>query len=279
MRLTKIKRRIVDVVIMLVSLCIGVIIVFPIFYGFSGAFMSLGEFSQYPPPILPRSFLNFDNFIHVFTHVPMVRFIVNSVIVSVFGTSVRLLLSVMAAYAIVFLDFKGKSFVFFLVLGTMMLPGDTLVVVNFLSIMSLNLLDTYLGITIVHFVSAMQLFLLRQSFRSTPRELRDAALIDGCGNMRFFMNILLPISKPILITLYVQSFVGLWNLYLWPLMVTNTNDMRTVQIGVAMLTTPYGTNYDIVMAGVAIILVPSLLVFILLRRIIVRGMLAGALVG
>ena len=275
----RMKRRLADTILMIISLFLSVVIIFPVFYTFMAAFMTIGEFSQYPPPIFPSSFLNFDNFIHVFTRVPMVRYMINSFIVSAVGSAVRLTLSVLAAYAIVFFDFRGKNFVFFMVLGTMMLPGDTLIIANFLTISSLNLMDSYIGLMIVYFVSAVQLFMCRQSFKTTPRELRDASFIDGCGNLGFIRHVLLPTSKPILFTLYVQSFVSLWNLYLWPLLITNRTEMRTVQIGIAMLTTVDGVNYDIVMAGVASVLIPSFIIFVFLRKTIIRGMTSGALVG
>ena len=260
------------VAIISISLFASVVIFFPVFYSFMAAFMTIGEFSAYPRPLLPASFTNFDNFIHVFTHAPMARYMLNSFIVSAAGSAVRLVLSILAAYAIVFYDFKGRNFVFFFVLGTMMLPGDTLVLANFLTISSIGLMDSYLGLMIVYFVSAVQLFMLRQVFKSSPRELRDASMIDGCGDIGFLWRVLLPTSKPILYTLYVQSFVSLWNLYLWPLLITNRTEMRTVQIGLTMLTTVDGTNYDVVMAGIASILVPSFAIFVLLRRAILRGM-------
>ena len=267
-----IKRRLADLIIVIVSLFISVVIFFPVFYAFMAAFMTIGEFSAYPPPVLPASFLNFDNFIHVFTRVPMMRYMFNSFLVSAAGSAIRLVISILAAYAIVFYDFKGKNFIFFMVLGTMMLPGDTLVIANFLAISSLGLMDSYLGLMIVYFVSAVQLFMLRQVFMSFPKELKDASMLDGCGNLRFLCHVLLPSSKPIIYVLYVQSFVSLWNLYLWPLLITNRTEMRTVQIGLTMLTTVDGTNYDVVMAGIASILVPSFIIFILLRRSILKGM-------
>ena len=260
--------------IVCVSLFISIVIFFPVFYTFMAAFMTIGEFSAYPRPLLPASFLNTDNFIHVFTHAPMARYMLNSFIVSAVGSAVRLVLAVLAAYAIVFYDFRGKNLVFFLVLGTMMLPGDTLILANFLTISSLGLMDSYLGLMIVYFVSAVHLFVLRQAFKSSPGELRDAGMIDGCGDFGFIWRILLPTSKPVLYTLYVQSFVSLWNLYLWPLLITNRTEMRTVQIGLTMLTTVDGTNYDVVMAGIASILVPSFVIFVLLRRAVMKGMVA-----
>ena len=182
--------------------------------------------------------------------------------------------AVLAAYAFVFFEFRGKRLLFFFILATMMLPADTMIVTNYQTVARLGLLDNYLGMAIVSFVGASQMFMLRQHFLSSPRPLRDAAQLDGCGDIRFLISILLPVSRPLLVMLYVQGFVALWNTYLWPLLVTNHNDMRTIQVGITMLTTVEGTNYHQVLAGVAISLVPAFLLFLLLRKSITRGMVS-----
>ncbi|MBQ9263185.1 MAG: carbohydrate ABC transporter permease [Clostridia bacterium] len=168
---------------------------------------------------------------------------------------------------------------FFLLLGTMMLPADTLIITNYQTVSRLGLLDTYLGMGIVSFVGASQMFMLRQHFLSSPTPIREAAQIDGCGDVRFIASILTPMSLPLLLTLFLQSFVTQWNAYLWPLLVTNTNAMRTVQVGITMLTTIEGTNYEVVLAGAAVAMVPAALLFLFLRRSITRTMNGGALIG
>ena len=161
----------------------------------------------------------------------------------------------------------------------MMLPGDTLMVTNYLTVSRLNLLDTYLGMCITSFVGASQMFMLRQNFRTIPRALRDAARLDGCSDLRFLRSVVLPVSRPVLLTLCVQSFINLWNAYLWPLLVTNRDEMRTVQVGVTMLTAVGNTNYHLILAAVTLTLLPSFVMFIILRKNIVKGMTSGALVG
>lgn len=243
-----------------------VIVFFPIAYTFMASFMTLSEFLEYPPRFFPRSFVNFDNYAKVFSQAPMARYMLNSLIVATVGSLVRLAFALMAAYAIVFYDFRGSMVVFALVLGTMMLSGDTLLVANFLMVARLGLFDTYFGIMAVYLVSPLHLFVLRQSFKSQPKDIRDQALLDGCGDFGYMRHVLLPMSGSVLYALYVQSFVSLWNLYLWPLMVTTRAEMRTVQVGLTMLTTADGTNFDVVMAGVASILVPSFVIFGIMMR-------------
>lgn len=266
------RKRAGSAALSLLALLAGLLVVFPLIYGIFGAFKSEAEFSAYPPTFFPRSFTYVKNFENVWTLVPVMRFFLNSLIVALLGTTARLTFAVLAAYAFVFFDFRLKKFLFFFILATMMLPADTMIVTNYQTVAHLNLLDNYLGMAIVSFVGASQMFMLRQHFMQSPRMLRDAALMDGCGDLRFLGSILLPVSRPLLIMLYVQGFVALWNTYLWPLLVTNRNDMRTIQVGITMLTTVEGANYHQVLAGVAISLVPAFLLFLLLRRSITRGM-------
>ncbi|MDD4080972.1 MAG: carbohydrate ABC transporter permease [Eubacteriales bacterium] len=261
------------------ALALGLIIIFPIVYGILGAFKSPAEFSAYPPTFWPKSFAYTQNFSDAFARVPFLRFGFNSLVVALIGTVIRLLFAILAAFAFAFYDFRLKNALFLVVLATMMLPGDTLLVTNYLTVSRLRLLDSYLGMAITSFVGATQMFMLRQSFLTFPRELKDAGQMDGCGDLRFLATILLPISKPVLVTLFVQSFVTMWNAYLWPLLVTNSNHMRTIQVGITMITSFEDTNYHLVLAGVALSLIPAFLLFIILRRNIQRNMTAGALVG
>lgn len=260
------------------ALLLGCALVFPLFYGFVGAFKTPGEFIAYPPTLFPESFGNLKNFEAVFTQAPMLRYFWNTLAVSVMSTTVRLVIAGLAAYAFVFFSFPGKKALFFLLLATMMLPADTLVITNYQTVSRLGLLDTYLGIGIVSFVGASQMFILRQHFMASPRPIREAAQMDGCGDMRFIVRILAPMSLPLLLTLFLQCFVAQWNAYLWPLLVTNSTETRTVQVGVTMLTTLDGTNYETMLAGAAVTVLPMVGLYLLLRGSITRTMGGGAVV-
>ena len=265
------KNRLEDICVTVSAILLGLVLIFPIIYAVCGAFKTPAEFVT--PGLLPDSFTNFENFRAALTLSPLMRYMLNS------GSVARLIISVLAAYAFTFYDFRGKKLCFFLVLGTMMLPGDILISTNYMTVSDLGLLNSYLGMSIVSFVSASQMFMLRQNFKSAPLALKEAAHLDGCGDLHFMLSILLPISKPVLVTLFVQGVVTMWNAYLWPLLVTNQNDMRTIQVGITMLTTLEDTNYHVVLAGVAISLIPAFILFFFLRRNITRAMAAGALVG
>jgi len=262
----------------LLGIALGCLLLFPLFYGFMGAFKTPSEFITYPPTVLPASFANLSNFHTVFTQVPMLRYFLNSLITAVLTSAVRIAVAALAAYAFVFFRFRGQRVLFFLVLGTMMLPADTLLITNYQTVSRLGLLDSYLGICIVSFVGASQMFMLRQHFMTSPTPVREASQLDGCGDLRFIVSILLPMSLPVLLILFVQSFVAQWNLYLWPLLVTSSNAMRTVQVGITMLTTIEGTNYETVLAGAAVAMLPAALLFVFMRRSLTATMSGSAVI-
>ncbi|MFA9380415.1 MAG: carbohydrate ABC transporter permease [Acetanaerobacterium sp.] len=268
-----------DILVAVVAIFLGLVMISPVLYCVLSAFKSRAEFAAYPPVLFPEDFSNLTNFAQVFEKTPIMRFMFNSLIVSTIGTFARILFAAFAAFAFAYYNFKGKKLLFFVVLATMMLPGDTLIITNYLTVSKMGLLDNYLGMCITSLVGATQMFMLRQHFKTIPKEMYEAAQLDGCGNITYILRIVGPISQPILVTLCVQSFIGLWNTYLWPLLITNKAEMRTVQVGVTMLTTPHDTNYSLVMAAVVIVLIPSFILFIILRRNIVEGMSTGALVG
>ena len=272
------RRRAGDSLMGLLGIALGCLLLFPLFYGFMGAFKTPSEFITYPPTVLPASFANLSNFHTVFTQVPMLRYFLNSLITAVLTSAVRIAVAALAAYAFVFFRFRGQRVLFFLVLGTMMLPADTLLITNYQTVSRLGLLDSYLGICIVSFVGASQMFMLRQHFMTSPTPVREASQLDGCGDLRFIVSILLPMSLPVLLILFVQSFVAQWNLYLWPLLVTSSNAMRTVQVGITMLTTIEGTNYETVLAGAAVAMLPAALLFVFMRRSLTATMSGGAVI-
>ena len=151
---------------------------------------------------------------------------------------------------------------------------------NYFTMSQLHLVNTYLGIMLLYFVSANNIFMMRQHFMTVSKDLRGAALIDGCGDFRFYLRILLPVSSPVLVTVFISSFISTWNMYLWPLIIANSsNEMRTVQVGLKTLNFAEEASYGGTMAGAIIILIPTLLVFLIFQRRIVGGMSAGAVKG
>lgn len=267
-----------DSVVSAVALFIGCILIFPLIYCLCGAFKTPYEFLT--PKLLPGSFTYLGNFTEALEKGDLLRYTANSFVIALAGTTIRLVFSILAAYAFAYYEFRFKNFCFFLILGTMMIPADVLLATNYLTVSKLNLLNSYMGVMVVSFVSASQMFMLRQKFLSIPKDMREAAQIDGYGDISYMINVLLPISKPVITTLFVHSFIALWNAYLWPLIVTASSpNMRTIMVGITKLNSWEDENYQLVLAGVCISLIPSLMLFILMRRNLRKGGMDGALVG
>lgn len=258
-----------------INLVVGLVIIFPLIYALFSSFKSASDMSTYPPKLFPAVWTT-ENYISVFDLTPIFRYMLNSAVMSVAGTLMRLITASLAAFSFAFYEFRGKKLLFFLILGTMMIPGEAVLVANYINVSRAGMMDTYLGMTIVYAVSASGIFIIRQHMRTLPTALHDAALIDGCSDLRFLLSIVLPCSTPVLYTVGISSIVNLWNAYLWPLMITNKQTMRTVQVGITMLSDTDNPAYHTEMAGTCFILVPSILVFLLFQRKIVSGITTGA---
>lgn len=272
------KEQIEEIVVSLVAIALGLVIIFPLIYCFLSSFKTPSEFLD--PKLLPSSFLNLDNYKAALERGNLLRYILNSFVIAFLGSTIRLIFSILAAYVFTFYDFKGKNVVFFMILGTMMIPSDVLLATNYLTVSRLHLLNTYMGVMVVSFVSASATFMLRQRFKTIPRDMREAASMDGYGDIWFILKVLLPITRPVVTTLFVQSFISLWNSYLWPLIATASSpEMRTVMVGITRLNSWEDENYQLVMAGVVISLIPSIILFLIMRRSLRKGGLEGSLVG
>ncbi|MFC7680259.1 carbohydrate ABC transporter permease [Paenibacillus sp. GCM10028914] len=261
------------------SLLISALIVaFPLLYTLSNSMMSEAESAVYPPPLLPSA-LNMDNFVKVIDTIPVLRFIGNSMFVSVSIMVGQIITASLAAYAFAFLRFPGKTLLFSLFLATMMVPWEVIMIPNYLTVKSLNWLDSYTGLIVPFLATAFGTFLLRQYFMQLPKELFEAARVDGCGHLRMFLKLVMPLSLPGIATLGVYSFLNNWNMYLWPLLTTNREEMRTVQIGIGMLQFEEMNSWNLILAGVLTLLLPSLLLLALGLKPLLRGITAGALKG
>lgn len=272
------KRRIQAVLLYLLLALCALAVLYPVLYSFITAFLSPAEASEYPPPLVPRS-LYLRNFIDVFGLVPIAAFIGNTFLVSGIVMLGQLATSSLAAYAFARMNFRGKNALFALFMATMMIPWEVTIIPNYLTVRGWGWLDSYQGLTVPFLAASFGTFLLRQFFLQLPSELFEAARMDGCGHVRFFLSHVLPLSRPALGTLAVYSFLNMWNAYLWPLLITNSDKMRTVQIGISMLQFQETTSWNLVFAGISIVILPSLLLLALGLKQLVRGMTVGALKG
>ncbi|KAF2956812.1 ABC transporter permease [Marinitoga sp. 38H-ov] len=194
-------------------------------------------------------------------------------------TILEIIFAAMAAFAFAKLEFWGKNFIFTLFLATMMVPGEVMLVPNFITISKFKWLDTYYALIIPWVVSVFAIFLLRQQFMTIPNDLWDAAKIDGSSSWRFLWTVMVPLSKPALITGALLKFVGSWNAFLWVLIVTKSPEMRTLAVGLQTFTTESGTMYNLLMAASTFSIIPIIILFIFMQKYFVAGIARSGLKG
>ncbi|BBW96514.1 carbohydrate ABC transporter permease [Geobacillus sp. FSL W8-0032] len=252
-----------------------IVIMFPILYAFFISFLSGAELLQ--GKWWPTNW-SFTNYIYAFQKVPLGRYLWNSFAVSLIVMIGQLIVSSLAAYAFVFLRFIGRNVLFFLTIMTMLVPWEATVIPNYLTVQALGWTNNYFGLTIPFFALAFGIFLLRQHFKTIPFELYEAAQVSGVKHFRFFWYVVLPLSKGSLATLGLYSFLTTWNMYLWPLLVTNDERVRTVQIGLKqMQTQEMATEWGVVMAAVIIVIFPTLLLLFIGQKQLQKGLMQGAI--
>jgi ABC-type glycerol-3-phosphate transport system permease component len=257
---------------------VALLVLFPLWSAFTISQLSDAQVATYPPLLRPTQ-LTLANFKSALEQAPLARYLFNSVVQSTIVMVGQLVTASLAAYAFAFINFKGRNVLFLVFLSTMMIPWEATIIPNYLTIQSIGWTDTFQGLSAPFLATAFGTFLLRQFFMTLLKELHDAAIIDGSSDFRFLTTIVLPLARPALGTLAVYSFLQTYNQYLWPLLITNDQNMRTVQIGIALLQDEERFMFNIVMAGVVLILVPTFLLFILGNRQLIRGLTAGAVKG
>jgi sn-glycerol 3-phosphate transport system permease protein len=259
-----------------VLVALALMTAFPVLYALSVSLMSQADFNagaflpSHPEPA---------NYARAMESFPLLTYLANSVIMSLLVTVALLVTSSTAAFAFTFVAFRGRGIFFALIIATMMIPWEATIIANFQTVRDLDWLNTFAGLSVPSFATAFGIFLLRQSFLTLPQDLYDAARIDGCPRRRFFVTMVIPLSRPMLATLAVYGFLTTWNKYLWPLLVTSDDRVRTVQIGLKMMQGEEMTAWPVVMAAVVMAIVPTLVVLLFGVRSLQRGLMSGALKG
>lgn len=254
------------------------IIMFPLIYAFLMAIKPSGELYDPNSVLFPQN-PTLSNFVDVFDIAPIGRYIMNSLIVAVSITLLQITTSILAAFAFRFLNFKGKGIIYGLILSTMMIPGEAVIISQFLMVSGWGLTDSITVLIIPFIVSAFNIFLCVQALENFPYEIYESAKIDGCSDFRFAFTMVLPLIKPTIGAMAVQSFLAGWNMYMWPLLVTNDDSNRTVQIGISMLNSVDSQSLVLMVAGVVICMIPSLAIFIVGQRNMIKGLTSGAVKG
>jgi sn-glycerol 3-phosphate transport system permease protein len=251
---------------------------FPLLYGLAISFMTPDQVMEYPPRFLPDG-LNFASYQTVLNRLPIPRYLLNSLIVSSAVMFGQLVTASLAAYAFAIRSFRGSGLLFGLFLATLMIPWEVTIIPNFQTITGWGWGDNYIGLIAPFVATGFGVFMLRQFFMTIPKELHDAATIDGCGSLRYLLQIVIPLSRPALGTLAIYSFLQTWNQFLWPLLITNKKEMRTIQIGLNYLLNEETISFNNTMAGVMLAILPTVLLLILGQRQLIRGLTTGAIKG
>ncbi|MEZ4663292.1 MAG: carbohydrate ABC transporter permease [Caldilineaceae bacterium] len=220
------------------------------------------------------------NFATAWQSAPFGRYYINTLLTTIFGSGFEILFAVTSAYAFVFLRFPKRDWVFIVLLAALMVPNQVTILPNYLTIAKLGWINTYQGIVVPGASVAYGTFLLRQYYKTLPIEVLDAAKVDGADHLRTLWAIVTPLAKPAIISFGLLSVVAKWNDFLWPLIVTNTKEMRVLPIGVYWLMVEEGTiDWGVVMSGALFVVLPVALVFLYAQRYIVEGIAAGAVKG
>jgi ABC-type glycerol-3-phosphate transport system permease component len=247
------------------------------FYWSLGTSLKLEQFVfSNPPQWLPNP-LTWANYIHVLTRIPFLRYFANSVIVAVVTTLGHVFFDTLAAYAFAKLTFPGRDRIFFVMLLALMVPFQVNLIPLYKIMASLHWTDTYLALIVPNLTSIFGIFLMRQFMMTIPGELLDAARIDGCNEFGVFRRVVLPLALPGIATLIIFTFMGTWNDFLWPRIVTNSEKLFTLPVGLAQLQMKNTSNVAQIMAGTVLTALPMIIVFLFMQRQFIEGMTAGAL--
>lgn len=250
----------------------------PLLWMLSVSMMQPGEASHFPPPLLPIS-ATLHNYHELFVRAGMGRYLFNSMLIATLTTLMALFLNTLAGYAFAKLRFAGREQVFRILLAALVIPGQVAMMPLFLLLKQLHLVNTYAGAVIPGMAGIFGIFLVRQYARSIPDELLEAARIDGAGEFRIFWQIVLPALKPILVTLAIFSFLAAWNDFMWPLIVLSDGHLHTLPVALASLSREHVQDNELMMAGSVVTVLPVLVLFLVLQRYYMQGLLVGSVKG
>ena len=274
------KRKMNIVVSELVLVLISFIVMLPVILAITMSLQRPEEVFSFPPKLFPESFY-VKNYADALKTVNLLRMLLNSTIVAFMITLGKLITGTLAGYAFANFRFKGRNAAFSAIFITLFLPAETVMIVPLFLIMKrFGWINTYWALTVPFMASATNVFLARQYFLTIPHDLEDAARIDGAGPIAYLWKILIPLSMPILAGMSLVNFVYAWNMYLWPLIATMSDNMKTIQIGVKMLIdSESANNWGVIMAGTLIALAPTLILFFAVQKLFVKSLVGSGIKG
>jgi multiple sugar transport system permease protein len=272
--ITRGQLNVLRLVWMAIASVLALMTVFPLFWMLSIAFKAPAEVFQ--PGLLPKA-PNFDNFLYVLTEVPFIRYLLNTVFVAGVVTIVALFFHTMAGYALARLRFPGREAIFILIFSTFLVSLPVIIVPLFILVRSMGMLNTYWGMIVPAIFNAFGIFLLRQYYLTLPRELEEAAVVDGAGYWRIYWSVILPLSRPIIASLAILFFLANWNAFLWPLTVAGDDKLWVVQVGISNFRSQYSASWNYIMAASTIVAAPMLVLFVIFQRQIMESIKTSGL--
>lgn len=261
-----------EILIHAILIILVIVLAFPVFFAMVTSTLSFQEAYKYPPKLIPgNQFIN--NLKEAWERVDIGRLFFNSTLISVVVAIVKTILALLAAFAYTHFRFPGQGLLFSMCMITQMLPLPVRIIPTYQLMASFNWINSYYALMVPFFASTTGLLLFRQFYMTVPADLPDAARVDGASPMRYFLQILVPISKTNIAALFVIEFIFMWSQYLWPLIVTTTGEMRVIQIGIKMLlaSEQIAPEWNVIMAGTVIAMLPPLIVLLVLRKSFVQG--------
>lgn len=267
--------RLIVYVLLLITM---VLINLPFFWMVITAFKNEPDVFSSPPKFYPTIF-SLKNFVSAFKVIPLGRYLFNTLFVALSVTIIQLVFNVLAAYGLSRFSFKGREVIFMVLVGSLMIPMQVILVPLYLIVRDLKMLNTYWSLIVPFMSSAFGVFLLRQFFLSIPKELEDAARIDGCGRLRILWSIILPLSKPALWTMALYTFLAQWNSYMWPLVSINNDKLQLIQVGISKFTTTWETQWTYQMAASTVAVVPIIVFFFFVQKQFIEGISISGVKG
>lgn len=258
---------------------IGIIFICPVLMAVVFSFVPNENLYGLPDLSTILGNLTLENYRWIFQNIPIFSYLKNTLLSCLVVVLAQTAIGCLAAYAFAFYKFRGKEILFRLLLVAMMIPGEVCIICNFITVRNMGLMNTLAGLTITSLVSCHAVFMLRQSYLTLPREMREATLLDGCGELRYMIQFAVPLSVPTICALAITSFISVFNSYLWPLLISRSTDMYTIQVGMSLLADAEVPTYGRGMAGAVLCMVIPVIIFVFFQNYMIKGMTNGAVKG
>lgn len=266
------------IIVNLILIIVLIVMIFPFIWMFFGAFKTNLEVMKMPPQLLPKQF-NLDNFIEISKLFPISKFLLNSVFIAVITTGSQVLFCAMAGYVFAKIKFKGREFLFILLLITMMIPSQLSMITLYKIFVGFNLQNKFLGIILPGTYNVVGIFLLRQNILTVPDSFLEAGFIDGASQVKTFLKIVLPLCKPALATVAVLAFMSSWNAFLWPLIITSDKNLFTLPLGLSRIQGRWTTQWNLMMAGNLISFIPMLILYLFSQKYFIKSIAHSGVKG